>query len=75
MPSYFVQLIKYYCCWHFAEAVTDQITKAQYWQSVAVGALSENGRGGAFREAVNVDGTTSPNNNILDFALIEARNS
>ena len=25
--SYFVQLIKYYCCWHFAEAVTDQILK------------------------------------------------
>lgn len=75
MPSYFVQLIKYYCCWHFAEAVTDQITKAQYWQSVAVGAPAENGRGGAFREAVNVDGTTSPSNNILDFALIEARNS
>lgn len=75
MPSYFVQLVKYYTAWHIAEPVTDQITKAQYWQSVAVGAPSDNGRGGAFREAVNIDGTTSPSNNILDFAIIEARNS
>ncbi len=75
MPGYFVQLIKYYLAYHIAEPVTDQISKAQFWQSVAVGSPSENGRGGAFRASVNIDGTSSPNNNILDFALIEARNS
>ena len=73
MPSYFVQLVKYYMAWHIAEPVTDQITKAQYWQSVAVGAPSENGRGGYFRQAMNIDGRGNLPKEFLPFPLTDVR--
>jgi hypothetical protein len=74
MPVYFVQLLKYMMAWHLAYPITDQDSKAQYWQSVAVGAPSENGRGGYMRTAIQMDGQGQPNNYIDDYALIAVRN-
>ena len=73
MPVYFVQLLKYMMAWHLAYPITDQDSKAQYWQGVAVGAISENGRGGYMRTAIQMDGQGQPNNYIDDYALIAVR--
>lgn len=73
MPSYFVQLLVYMMAWHLAEPVTDQTTKADYWRGVALGSLSENGRGGYLRQAMNVDGRGKPNYAIVDFPLSDVR--
>ena len=75
MPTYFIQLLKYYMCWHIAEAVTDQISKAQYFQSLAVGMPSENMRGGMMRQAMQIDGGGEPVQAFQDFPLITARAS
>ena len=56
-----------------ASPSTDQIEKAQYWQSVAVGSPGENGRGGYMRTAMNIDGQNQPTNSIKDFSLISVR--
>ena len=73
MPSYFIQLLKYMMAWHLAEPITDQISKTQYWQSVAVGSPSENNRGGYFRTAAGIDGQGSPTQGFEDFSLIDVR--
>ena len=73
MPNYFVQLLVYMLAWHLAEPVTDQITKAEYWRGVALGSLTENGRGGYFRQACNIDGRGKPNYAIVDFPLTDVR--
>lgn len=73
LPQYFVQLLKYFLCWHFAEPVTDQLSKSQYWQGMAVGPPSENGRGGFFRQATMIDSQNQPNQSIEDFSLVAVR--
>lgn len=73
MPSYFVQLLVYMMAWHLAEPVTDQTTKADYWRTVALGSMTENGRGGYFRQAMNIDGRGKPNYAIVDFPLADVR--
>ena len=74
MPAYFVQLLKYMMTWHLADPMTDQVSKTQYWQQVAVGAPSENNRGGYFRTAMVVDGQGNTTQAFEDFSLIEVRN-
>jgi len=73
MPTYFVQFLKYMMAWHLALPITDQTEKAQYWQGVATGGPSENGRGGSLRQAMNIDGQGQPTNAINDFSLIAVR--
>lgn len=73
MPQYFVQLLKYMVAWHIAESLTEQQEKAAKWQRVAVGDPSENGRGGFFRTAAQIDGQGNPSRAISDFTLVEAR--
>lgn len=73
-PKYFVQLLKYMMAWHLAEPVTEQREKAVYWQGVSVGSPAENGRGGYFRTAMNIDGQGQPSRVIEDFSLIAVRN-
>jgi hypothetical protein len=75
MPTYFIQLLKYWVAWHIAEPVTDQITKAQYFQSLAVGSAAENMRGGMMRQAMQIDGASEPISGFQDFPLITARAS
>lgn len=73
MPQYFVQLLKYMMAWHLAYPITEQQDKASYWQGVAIGAPSENGRGGYFRQAMNMDSFGQPSQVIDDFSLIAVR--
>jgi len=73
MPQYFVQLLKYMMAWHLAIPITDIETKAAYWQGVAVGSPGENGRGGYFRQAMNIDGQGTPPNVIDDYELVAVR--
>ena len=73
MPSYFVQMLVYQMAWHLAEPVTDQITKADYWKTVALGTPSENMRGGYFRQAINIDGAGQSKTVIADYLLTEVR--
>ena len=74
MPVWFVQLLKYIMAWHLSVPITDQVEKAQYWQSVAIGSAGENGRGGYMRTAMNIDGQNQPTNGIKDYSLIAVRN-
>lgn len=74
MPPYFVQLMKYMLAWHLAMPITDEMNKAQYWQGVAVGGGNENGRGGYFRTATNIDGQGQAMQIIDDYTLVAVRN-
>lgn len=73
MPQYFVQLLKYMVAWHIAEAITEQQDKAVKWQRTAVGDPVENGRGGFFRTATNIDAQGQPVRVIDDYTLVHAR--
>jgi hypothetical protein len=73
MPSYFVQLLVYQLSWHLAEIITDQIGKLQLWKTEAVGTPSEGGRGGYFRQAVNIDSAGQTPQVIADYMLVEVR--
>jgi hypothetical protein len=73
MPQYFVQLMKYMMAWHLAYPITEQQEKAAYWQSVAVGAMSENGRGGYFRQAMIMDSQGQPSQVMDDYSLYAVR--
>ena len=73
MPTYFVQLLKYWLAWHIAEPVTDQITKGQYYQTVAVGSAIENMRGGMMRQAMQIDGAAKPTMAFIDYPLVSVR--
>lgn len=73
MPQYFVQLLKYMMAWHLAMPITEQTEKAGYWQGVAVGGANENGRGGFFRSATQIDGQGNPSRAFSDFTLVDAR--
>lgn len=73
VPTYFIQLLKYMMAWHLADPITDQVTKTQYWQQVAVGSPSENNRGGYFRTAVVIDGQGNTNPAFEDFSLVAVR--
>lgn len=73
MPQYFVQLLKYMMAWHMALPITEQADRAVYWQGIAIGAPNENGRGGHFRTATQIDGQGQPSRVIEDFSLVAAR--
>jgi len=73
LPTYFVQLLKYAMAAEIAEAVTDQITKADYFERRAYGTPGENRRGGYFRVAMNIDGASKSTERIEDYSLIAVR--
>ena len=73
MPTYFVNLLKYVVAAHLAEPITDQITKAQHWLQMSFGLPMEGGRGGAFRQAGNIDGQGQPSDMIIEFPLTDVR--
>jgi hypothetical protein len=73
MPQYFIQFLKYMIAWHIAEPITEQREKAIYWQQMAVGVTAQNGRGGYFRTAANIDGQSQPSRVIEDYSLIAVR--
>jgi hypothetical protein len=73
MPQYFVQLLKYQVAWHIAEPITEQAEKAGFWRRMALGEAGENGRGGYFRQATQIDGANNSIKVIDDYTLITAR--
>lgn len=73
MPQYFIQFLRYAMAWHLAYPITEQQDKTVYWQGVAVGAPSENGRGGFFRQAMLMDSQGNPPAVIEDFSLVDVR--
>jgi len=73
LPTYFVQLLKYVMAAEIAETVTDQLTKAEYFERKAYGTPSENRRGGYMRVAMNIDGGSKSAERIEDFPLISVR--
>ena len=73
MPQYFVQLLKYAVAAHLAEAVTDQITKAEYWHQKSFGPPTDNMRGGYFRQACHIDGRGRIPQSLPVFPLTDVR--
>jgi len=72
MPSYFVRMLKAALASAFAVPVTDQISKADYYHSLAFGPPNENMRGGLMRAATTIDGGKPPQA-FEDFPLLEGR--
>ena len=73
MPQYFVQLLKYQVAWHIAEPITEQAEKSGFWRRMALGEPGENGRGGYFRTATQIDGANNTIKVIDDWTLVTAR--
>ena len=72
-PPYFVRLLKTALAAEFAEPVTDQITKADYFHSRAYGSPAENMRGGLVCVAINIDGADRPAQTIQEFPISDVR--
>jgi hypothetical protein len=72
-PPYFVRLLKTALAAEFAEPITDQITKADYFHNRAYGAPSENMRGGLVRVSINIDGADRPAQTIQEFPISDVR--
>jgi len=72
-PPYFVRLLKMALAAEFAEPITDQITKADYYHAKAYGSPSENMRGGLVRVAINIDAAGQPTQNIQEFPIADIR--
>jgi len=73
LPTYFVQLLKYAMAAEVAETVTDQITKADFFERKAFGTPGENRRGGYFRVAANIDGANNSVDAFQDYTLTAVR--
>jgi len=74
MPPYFVQLLKFALASELAIVITDQATKAEFFQVKAYGSMAENGRGGEMRKAMNIDARGQSTQIVEDYSLIEVRN-
>ena len=72
-PPYFVRLLKTALAAEFAEPITDQLTKADYYHQKAYGAPSDNMRGGLVRVAINIDGIDKPAQSIQEFPISDIR--
>lgn len=74
-PEYFVYMLRHALAADIAEPLTDQITKADYFRSLAFGTPAENGRGGLFRQAAQADaqGQRAQTLGNNSFDLIEVR--
>lgn len=73
MPIYFVHLLRNAFAAELGLVITDQTTKADYFRQIAYGSPGENGRGGLFREAVNIDSRGRLPQIIEDYSLIQVR--
>lgn len=72
-PPYFVRLLKTALAAEFAEPITDQITKADYYHQKAYGTPGENMRGGLVRVSINIDGSDKPAQTIQEFPISDIR--
>lgn len=74
MPNYFVRLLRTAMAAELALVVTDQLNKADYFRQLAYGTPGENGRGGLFRDAMNINARGTSPQVIEDYSLIDVRN-
>jgi len=72
-PPYFVRLLRTALAAEFAEPITDQITKADYFHAKAYGSPADNMRGGLVRVAINIDGADQPPQTIQEFPITDIR--
>tara|TARA_R100000654_G_scaffold44332_1_gene70577 strand:- start:239 stop:865 length:627 start_codon:yes stop_codon:yes gene_type:complete len=74
-PEFFVYMLRHALAADFAEPLTDQITKADYFRTLAFGTPQENGRGGLFRQCTQADaqGQRAQTLGNNSFDLIEVR--
>lgn len=74
-PEYFVYMLRHALAADFAEPLTDQISKADYFRALAFGSPAENGRGGLFRQCTQADAQGQRNQTLGNnsFDLIEVR--
>jgi hypothetical protein len=73
MPAHFVLLLEYALAADLAMPITHESTMAEYWNVKAFGSPSENGRGGQFRIASNIDSRGRPSNVLESNELIDVR--
>ena len=73
MPNYFVHLLRVAVAAELGLVITDQISKTEFYRAMAFGTPGEQGRGGLFREAMNIDSRGAPPQVIEDYSLIEVR--
>lgn len=73
MPPYFVRLLRTAVAAELALIITDQVQKADYFRQLAFGSPGENGRGGLFRESVNIDSRGQLTKTIDDHSLVQVR--
>ena len=68
-----MRLLKTALAAEFAEPITDQLTKADYYHGKAYGSPSDNMRGGLVRVAINIDGIDQPAKSIQEFPISDIR--
>lgn len=73
MPPYFVRLLRMAMSAELALVITDQQSKMEYFRGITFGSPGENGRGGLFREAVNIDSRGQLTKTIDDHSLVQVR--
>jgi len=73
-PPYLRTLMKYALAAELAMPVTDQTTKAQYWNGRAWGTPAEGGKGGWYRIATAADAQGAPPQEIASYSLVDVRN-
>jgi hypothetical protein len=73
MPPYFVRLVRMAMAAELALVITDQQSKMEYFRGITFGSPGENGRGGLFREAVNIDSRGQLTKTIDDHSLVQVR--
>ena len=72
-PPYFVRLLRMAMAAEVAMVITDQASKMEYYRGITFGSPGENGRGGLFREAANIDSRGQLTKSIDDHSLVQVR--
>ena len=74
MPVYFVRLLRTALAAELGFVITDQLSKSDYFRSLAFGSPADSNRGGLMREAINIDSRGKLPQVIEDYSLINVRN-
>ena len=72
-PEWLVTLMQYALASEFAEPITDQTSKAEFYAMKAYGTPAAEGKGGQFRQARNLESQGKPSERIQDFSLVSFR--
>lgn len=72
-PPHLVALLEFAMAARLAEPITDSTEKAKHWFQMAFGTAVDQGKGGYYREARQLDAMGDSQKAIEDFSLIDAR--